>query len=94
MFLPQLMPTDTCKALAYVHKALVDNCTVVHCPNHTLVMPHSVILDIFEDPTCYGAAPTQGQRSLVDDQRGLGSNEMRQRGGSPQRLNRRLEREC
>ena len=29
---------------------------------------------------CYGAAPTQGQRSLVNDQEGLGET-MRQREG-------------
>jgi len=50
MLLPQLMPTDTCKAMAYVCKTLVDNRTVVHHPNHPLAMPNSVVLDIFEDP--------------------------------------------
>src|SRR6266851_9823971 len=50
MYLPQLMATDTCKAMAYVRKDLVDNCTVVHCPNHPLATPLSIILDIFEDP--------------------------------------------
>ncbi len=40
---------------------------------------------------CYGAAPTQGQRSLVNDQRGLGTKETGGEGSSPQRLNRRLE---
>ncbi len=51
MFLPQLTYADTCKAMAYVHKDLVDNHTVVHHPNHPLTTLHSVILDIFKDPT-------------------------------------------
>jgi len=51
MLLPQLMPTDTCKAMAYICKTLVDNHTVVHHPNHPLAMPNSIVLDIFEDPT-------------------------------------------
>ena len=44
------MPTDTCKAMAYVQKSLVDNHTVVHHPNHPLAMLHSVVLNIFKDP--------------------------------------------
>src|SRR6267154_861410 len=42
---------------------------------------------------CYGAAPTEGQRSLVNDREGLGSKRAGGwRRGSPHRLNRRLER--
>src|SRR5216683_7703049 len=51
MFVPLLMPADTCKAMAYICKSLVDNHTIVHRPNHPLTAPHSVVLDIFKDPT-------------------------------------------
>jgi len=45
------MPADTCKAMAYICKSLINNHTIVHCPNHPLTAPHSVVLDIFKDPT-------------------------------------------
>src|SRR6266851_6690769 len=51
MLLPQLTPADTCKAMVYIYKTLIDNRTVVHHPNHPLAMLHSVVLDIYKDPT-------------------------------------------
>ena len=43
---------------------------------------------------CYGAAPTQGQRSLVRDQEDLVLRDEAERGSLPHRLNRSLERKC
>ncbi len=49
LILPKLHPRDTCKVLAYAHKALVDNCLIHNRLDHPLATLHSLILDIVED---------------------------------------------
>ncbi len=42
-----------------------------------LVLDKPLVLLVAQRDKCYGAAPTQGQRSLVNDQGGLGAKRRR-----------------
>jgi len=42
-------PTDTCKAITYIHKYLLNNSIITNHLNHPLSTPNSIVLNVTED---------------------------------------------